>query len=53
MLLQVLWVDVCKINGGVFNSNKKIKKKRFTVMCVNTFVKCTNNTAYLSLTPVV
>lgn len=52
MLLQVLWVDVCKINGGVFNSNKKIKKS-FTVMCVNTFVKCTNNTAYLSLTPVV
>lgn len=51
MVLQVLWVDVCKINGGVFNSN--LKKKLFTVMCVNTFVKCTNNTASLSLTPVV
>lgn len=51
MLLQVLWVDVCKINE-VFNSNLK-KKNLFTVMCVNTFVKCTNNTASLSLTPVV
>lgn len=51
MLLQVLWVDVCKINGGF---SIQIKKKyRFTVMCVNTFVKCTNNTASLSLTPVV
>lgn len=33
MLLQVLWVDVCKINGGVFNSNKKKKKTFYSNVC--------------------
>lgn len=37
---------------GVFSIHIK-NEKRFTVMFVNTCVKCTNNTASLSLTPVV